>query len=74
MQNAINALGNAESDSADGSQVADLLPTREENETGDLFLTECKKRDKATLESLIIDNVADGSRIFTDGWSSYRKV
>lgn len=25
MQNAINALGNAESDSADGSQVADLL-------------------------------------------------
>ena len=27
MQNAINALGNAESDSADGSQVADLLPS-----------------------------------------------
>jgi len=27
VQNAINALGNAESDSADGSQVADLLPS-----------------------------------------------
>ena len=31
MQNAINALGNAESDSADGSQVADLLPSAGKN-------------------------------------------
>ena len=43
-------------------------------ETGDMFLIECVKRDRATLEALIIAHVADGSTIFTDGWSSYRKV
>ena len=39
-----------------------------------MFLVECKKRDKVTLEALIIANVEDGSTIFTDGWSSYHKV
>ena len=30
------------------------------------------KRDKKTLEQLILDNVAPGTTIYTDGWSSYK--
>ena len=43
-------------------------------ETGDMFLAECPNRNKPTLEALIIANVEDGTTIYTDGWSSYRKV
>ena len=34
-------------------------------------MVECKKRDRETLERLIFDNVALGSRILTDGWRAY---
>ena len=40
----------------------------------EIFLKMCpnNKRDKKTLEQLILDNVAPGTTIYTDGWSSYK--
>ena len=45
-------------------------------ETGDMFLVQCpgNKRDKPTLEAIIIANVAPGTKIYTDGWAAYRVI
>ena len=43
-------------------------------ESGDIFLVECPDRSRPTLERLIIENVADNTTIYTDGWSSYRRL
>ena len=45
-------------------------------ETKEMFIVQCpnNKRDKATLEKLILDNVAIGTKIITDGWSAYQKL
>ena len=43
-------------------------------ETQELFLVECKKRDRATLERIIFDNIALGSHILTDGWKAYQHL
>ena len=50
------------------------LKTNKSRETKDIFLTQCpnNKRDKATLEKLIQENVEVGTNIFTDGWSAYK--
>ena len=37
-------------------------------------MVECKKRDRETLEKIIFDNVALGSRILTDGWRAYQHL
>ena len=34
----------------------------------------CERRDMGTLEPPIIDHVAPGSRIHTDGWPAYRDL
>jgi len=43
-------------------------------ETEEMFLIQCpgNKRDKITLETLILDHVEQGTRIYTDGWASYK--
>ena len=39
-----------------------------------LVLAPNNKRDRATLEKIILDNVAIGTTIFTDGWASYTDI
>ena len=43
-------------------------------ETGEMFLVQCpdNKRDRPTLEKLILDHVEKGTKIYTDGWASYK--
>ena len=54
MQNAINALGNAESDSADGSQVADLLPkAREIQAAREVWLIRKRPREEARCRVML---------------------
>ena len=45
-------------------------------ETGEMFLVQCpgNKRDKPTLEAIIVANVAPGTKIYTDGWAAYRVI
>jgi len=45
-------------------------------ETGECFLEPCpdNKRDRATLESLILKRVRPGTRVLTDGWSGYKHL
>ena len=45
-------------------------------ETGDVFLKQCdnNRRDRHTLERIIENRVAKGSRILTDGWAAYNKL
>ena len=45
-------------------------------ETGDMFLEMCpeNKRDKPTLEALIIKRVRPGTHIITDGWAAYKDI
>ena len=39
-----------------------------------MFVVKCpkNKRDKETLEQLILDNVEIGTKIITDGWAAYK--
>ena len=43
-------------------------------ETKEIFVVRCpkNKRDKETLERIILDNVEPGTRIITDGWAAYK--
>jgi hypothetical protein len=43
-------------------------------ETGECFLEECpgNKRDKTTLQALLVKRVRPGTKILTDGWAAYR--
>ena len=43
-------------------------------ETKEIFVVQCpdNKRDKPTLEKIIIDNVEKGTKIYTDGWPAYK--
>ena len=43
-------------------------------ETGEMFLVQCpgNKRDRPTLEKLILKHVEKGTKIYTDGWASYK--
>ena len=45
-------------------------------ETGEAFLEECpnNKRDRATLEALILKRVRLGTKILTDGWNGYKQL
>ena len=45
-------------------------------ETGECFLEPCpdNKRDRATLESLILKRVRPGTRVLTDGWAGYKHL
>lgn len=43
-------------------------------ETGEIFIVECSKCDKATLQRLILQHVAPGTHILTDGWAAYRDL
>ena len=49
-----------------------LLP----RESKECFLEECpgNKRDRKTLETLIVKRIRPGTRILTDGWSGYRRL
>ena len=40
-------------------------------ETKEIFVVQCtnNKNDKATLDKHILDNVAQGTKIITDGWA-----
>ena len=42
----------------------------------EIFVIQCpnNKRDRDTLETLILDHVAQGSTIYTDGWAAYRNL
>ena len=44
-----------------------------QSKTGEAFSEECpnNKRDRKTLEKLILKRVRLGTKILTDGWSSY---
>ena len=46
------------------------------SETGEAFLEECpnNKRDRKTLEDIILKRVRLGTKILTDGWSSYKHL
>ena len=41
-------------------------------QTRDIFLTLCQgnKRDRPTLEKIIVDNVEKGTTLYTDGWKA----
>ena len=43
-------------------------------ETGEMFLVQCpeNKRDRPTLEKIILEHVEKGTKIYTDGWASYK--
>ena len=45
-------------------------------ETGESFLEPCpnNKRDRKTLETLILKRVRLGTKILTDGWSGYKHL
>ena len=45
-------------------------------ETGECFLEACpnNKRDRKTLEALILKRVRLGTKLLTDGWSEYKQV
>ena len=45
-------------------------------ETKEIFVVQCtnNKNDKATLDKHILDNVAQGTKIITDGWAAYQKL
>ena len=45
-------------------------------ESKECFLEECpgNKRDRKTLETLIVKRIRPGTRILTDGWSGYRRL
>ena len=45
-------------------------------ETNDIFLVECPggKRTREVLEHIIVNHVAEGSHIITDGWAAYRHL
>ena len=40
-------------------------------ETGDAHMQFVQTRDKATLQAIIIEHVAPGTTIYTDGWKAY---
>ena len=42
----------------------------------EVFVALCpgNKRDKATLEKMIMENVEPGSTVYTDGWAAYKKL
>ena len=42
----------------------------------EIFLVQCpgNKRDRVTLEAIIIEHVAPGTTIYTDGWAAYRHL
>ena len=42
----------------------------------DIFLVQCpgSKRDRETLEIIILAHVAPGTTIYTDVWAAYRKL
>ena len=46
------------------------------SETGECFLEECpnNKRDRTTLEALILKRVRLGTKILTDGWAGYKQL
>ena len=46
------------------------------SETGECFLEECpnNKRDRETLEKLILKRVRLGTKILTDGWAGYKQL
>ena len=52
------------------TQLNSLSP----RETGECFLEECpgNKRDKTTLQALLVKRVRPGTKILTDGWAAYR--
>ena len=45
-------------------------------ETGEAFLEACpnNKRDRETLETLILKRVRLGTKILTDGWAGYKQL
>ena len=45
-------------------------------ETGECFLEPCpnNKRDRKTLEALILKRVRLGTKILTDGWAGYKHL
>ena len=45
-------------------------------ESKECFLEECpnNKRDRKTLEGLIVKRIRPGTRILTDGWSGYKRL
>ena len=45
-------------------------------QTRDIFLTLCQgnKRDRPTLEKIIVDNVEKGTTLYTDGWKAYEQL
>ena len=40
-------------------------------ETREVFVSLCHDRSRATLEKLILQHVAIGSKVITDGWKAY---
>ena len=50
------------------------LNTLSARETGECFLEECpgNKRDRITLEALLVKRVRPGTKILTDGWAAYK--
>ena len=42
----------------------------------EIFLVQCpgNKRDRETLETIIVAHVAPGTTIYTDGWAAYRQL
>ena len=53
------------------NQILSYLTYRE---TKEIFVVKCpgNKRDKGTLEKLIMENVEKGTKIITDGWAAYK--
>ena len=45
-------------------------------ETKEIFVVRCpkNKRDRETLEKLIVENVEKGTKIITDGWAAYKRL
>ena len=45
-------------------------------ETNEIFLVECPggKRTREVLEAIILDHVAAGTHIITDGWAAYKHL
>ena len=52
----------------------DTYPNYHFRETKEMFFVRCpqNKRDKATLDQLILDNVEIGTKIISDGWAAYK--
>lgn len=43
-------------------------------ETGESFVVRVASRDENTLKAALLENVAEGGRIISDGWRSYRNL